>query len=886
MRFQIRPDVRRLFRLEPRNRADADAERDDELETLLGHRIEHLLDKGLTLEEAQQEALRHLGTSVADARRQLRTLERPAESRLRFVAQDVRLALRLMRRFPLFTAIVILTMALGIGSTTAIFSAVDAVVLRPLPFRDGGRLVSLWATNPDKSVPRFGVSYPDFRDWKARTRSFEDMGLYVGSIATMLTSDGPESVACLHVTANFLGLLGVTPVLGRGFGPDDERGEASNSVMLSNGFWQRRFGGDPGIIGRKITVAGRQRTIIGVLPGDAQLLGTAFLGAPLDVVTVVELSTYASVERHAQHLFAAIARLRPGVPIEQARAELSAVETKIATENPEIAGWTASVFYLVDDLSLNTKQPLLILLAASGLLLVIACINVANLLLVRGAARQREIAVRNALGASRRRLVAQFVTEAAVLAVAGGLLGIVFAAVAVQVIRRMIPFGVIARADEMGLDAHMIAFALTVSLLTALAFGLLPALRFAGREQRLSDELRSRGRVGGVASTARRTLVVAEVSLALVLIVCAGLVWQSVRRMLTVNPGFRSDHVVTASITLGSNYPDSAAVSFYRTLTTSLEGRPDIEAAGATDTPPLSGGGIFTSIRLIGEPPRPVDQPLMSTIRSITPGYFRALGIQQVQGRDLEWNESTISMVVSRSAANAFWPGRSPLDKQIAFNTQPTGYPVVGVVNDTRQVSLTTAPAPIVYVAMRRYARVFHTMTLIVRGRGSVASTVGTIRQVLREIDPTLPLYNVQTMDSIVDQSTAQQRLNIALLGVFASAALILAMLGIYGVVSYSVSQRRQEMGVRLTLGAQGADIVRMVVGEGALLALLGVVFGVGAGLAAAQLLRSWLFEIAPSDPATFAASATGMIVVALLASYFPARRAARVDPLVSMRAD
>ena len=889
MRFDIRPGVRRVLRLPPRTRDQIESELQDELDSLLGHRVDELVGQGVSYDEAVRVAERHLGMPLDEARRLLHQSaqhrERPKPS-VDSIVQDLRLAFRLIRRFPVFAAIVVSTIALGIGATTAIFSAVDAVVLRPLPFGDGDRLVSLWGTNPDKSVPRFGVSYPDFRDWQARTRSFDDMALYVARVTTMMAADDPESVAGLNVTPNFLHVLGITPALGRDFGPDDERGESSNSVMLSYGFWQRRFAGDQSVIGRTVSVSGRPRTIIGVLPPESELLGPAFVGTPLDVLTVVELSSFSSVQRHAQHLFGAIARLKQGVTIEQARADVNAVETQVAKENPEIAGWTASVFFLTDDLSLGTKQPLLILLAASGLLLVIACINVANLMLVRGAVRGRETAVRQALGASRTRLVSQFIVESLVLALCGGALGIGIAGVAVGGIRRLIPYGVIARADDMAVDARVILFAIATSVVTALAFGLWPALRFARLDAGLSSELRSRTPGAGVGALVRRTLVVAELSLALVLVACAGLVWQSVRHMLTVNPGFKADHVVTASITLGANYPDSAAVSFYQTLTTKLEARPGIEAAGATDTPPLNGGGIFTSIRLIGAPPRPPDQPLMSTIRSITPGYFRALGMQVLKGHDLEWNESTISMIVSKSAADAFWPGQSPLDKQIAFNTQPNGFPVIGEVNDTRQTSLTTAPAPIVYLSMRRYARVFHTMTLIVRGRGTVASTVATIREVLHEVDPALPLYNVQTMESIVDQSTAQQRLNIALLGVFASVALVLAALGIYGVVSYSVTQRRQEMGVRLTLGAQRADILRLVLGEGFALAAIGVAIGIAGGLVATRLLRSWLFEIGPGDPLTFTVAAASLVGVALVASYLPARRAASVDPLVTMRAD
>src|SRR5690348_2184108 len=359
---------------------------------------------------------------------------------IRIAAQDARLALRLARRAPLFTLLVVLTIAIGIGANTAIFSAVNAVVLRPLPFADGRRLVSLWATNPDKSLPRFGVSWPDFQDWQTRTHSFSAMALYIGGNAALAGPDGAENVGGLRVSRNFLDVLGVHPSLGRFFGPDDERGEASATVILSHGFWQRRFGGDRAVIGRTLVINGRARTVIGVLPPEADLLGPAFTGTPLDVITVVELTSYPSVQRHAQHLFGAIARLRPGITLEQARADLLGVETGLAAAFPEIAGWTSSVFYLTDDLSLNTREPLLVLLAASGLLMVIACINVANLLLVRAAARAREIAVRQSLGGSRRRLISQFVVESVCLALAGGALGIGLAAVALRAIRGMIPF--------------------------------------------------------------------------------------------------------------------------------------------------------------------------------------------------------------------------------------------------------------------------------------------------------------------------------------------------------------------------------------------------------------------------------------------------------------
>jgi predicted permease len=865
-------------------RREPDANLAEELRFHLDMESASLEQRGLPPGAARGEARRRFG-GVDRYNEELRDVRggRWAQSLL----SDARFALRLARRFPLFTTIVMLTIALGIGAATAIFSVVNAVMLRPLPFAGGDRLVSLWATNPDKSIPRFGVSYPDFRDWAARTHSFTDMTLYVGGLTTAVGPSGPESVAGMSVTRNFFDVLGVVPAIGRSFGADDERGEQSNAVILSHGYWQRRFGGDRSAIGKTLSVNGRLRTVIGILPKDAQLMGPAFLGVPLDIVTVIEPSTYPRIELHAQHLFSALARLKPGVTLEQARAELYKTETQIALENPGIAGWTSSVFFLTDDLSLNTRQPLFVLLAASGLLLLIACINVANLLLVRGAARAREIASRQALGASRGRLIAQLVVESVILALGGAVLGVGIAALALRWIRGMIPFGVIVRADDIGLDASVLLFALGLSVATALAFGLLPAMRSSAPG--LSDALRAGGRAntGGVrAHLARRFLVIAEVSLALVLLVCAGLVSQSLRHMLRVDPGFRPEHVITAQVTLGKNYPDSSAVPFYRTLLANLEGRAGIEAAGATDTPPLTGGGIFTSIRLIGQPPRPPDQPLMSTIRSVTPGFFRAMGMRVMGGRDIAWNEPVPEMVLSQAAAKAFWPNEAAVNHQIGFNVNPVEHPIVGEVNDTRQTSLAAAPAPVVYVSMRRYMLVFHTMTLVVRGRGDPAAIVTTIRDAVREIDPELPLSSVQSMQEIVDQSTSQPRLNTALLEIFGGAALLLSGLGIYGVVSHSVAQRRQEIGLRMALGAQPANVLRLVLGEGAVLAAIGVVIGVVGALFATPLIQSWLFEIGRADPMTFAAVAAGLVVVSLVASYIPARRATRVDPLLAMRAD
>jgi len=800
---------------------------------------------------------------------------------------DLRAAFRAATGAPWFTALVALTIALGVGANAAIFSVVDAVLLQPLPFAHGDRLVSLWATNPDKTIRRFGVSYGDYLDWRTRTRSFTDMALYTSRVATMTTTSGPESVADFQVTRNFLDVLGVTPALGRGFGADDERGESSTTVILSYGFWQRRFGGDQNILSKKLSIDGRMRTVIGVLPANAALIGPAFMGNQLDVVTVVPFSSFPAVERHNQHLFGALARLKPGVTLAAASRDLYDTEVQIASENADIAGWTASVFMLSDDLSQGVRGPLLLLLAAAALVLLIACINVANLLLVRGTTRARELAVRQALGASRGRLVSQLLVESLGFGVVGGALGVLVAAGAIGGIRRMLPAGAIARAGDIHLDARVLAFAIALSMLSALLFGLWPAFRASTFS--LNAVLRDGGRAqsGGVKSQrVRKSLVVAEVALAVVLVISAGLVVQSLQRLLNVDPGFRPEHAIAARITLTpERYPDSTTVAFYRQLLANLDGRAGIVAAGATDTPPLGGGGIFTPIRLVGQPPRPPDQPLMSTIRVVTPGFFEAAGMHVLAGTGIQWNEAGPSMVLSAAAAKAFWPNESVVGKQIAFGTEPRGLTVVGEVNDARETSLATPQGPVVYISFRRSMRYARAMTVIVRGTGDDASLVNALRAALREQDPTLALSNVLSLREIVNQSTAQTRLETLLLAVFAAAALLLSTLGIYGVVSYSVMQRYQEIGIRVALGAQRANVLRLVFTEGAVLACIGIAIGFAGALAATSLIQSWLFDIGRFDPLTFVATGCGLIVVSLAACWVPARRALRADPLAAMRA-
>ena len=806
---------------------------------------------------------------------------------LGWLSQDARLGVRRLREAPGFAAIVIVTLALGLGASTALFSVVDAVLLRPLPFAQDESLVMLYASNPDKSIPRFGVSYPDYRDWREQTRSFTDLALFTGGSLVMQGPDGPERVGGMFVSRNFFDVLGVRPCLGRLFGPEDERGESSSSLLLGYGYWQDRFGGDRSILGRTLEVNGRVRTIVGVLPPGVALLGPAFLGERLGAVTVVEPSIYPRVENHAQHLFGSVARLRPGVTLEQAQADLYAAEVRIAAANPVIAGWTANVFPLRGELSLGTREPLLVLLAAAGLVLVIGCINAANLLLARGAARQRELALRQALGASRARLVVQLLVESTVLSIGGGILGVAIAGGGLGTLRRLIPPGLISLSDDIRLDGRVLALALGLSLVTALVSGLWPAFRMS--VPNLAPALRGGGRgstSGPPARRARRILVVVEVALALVLLIGASLVVESLRHMTQVDPGFRPEHLVTAQLDLGAKYPDSAQIPLYESILTDLAGRPGIEAAGATNTPPLVAGGMFTSIHLIGKPPRPESQPLMSTIVVVTPGYFRAMGQSLLQGREIEWSDARPTIVLSETAARAFWPGESAVGHRLAIGPDPLGNEIVGVARDTRRISLSTPPAPVVYVSLPRYSALLRSMTLVVRGRGDVATIVAATRAAVHQADAGLPLYSVQTMQEVVDLSLAQPRLEASLLTLFGTIAFLLAMLGIYAVISYSVTHRQQELGVRMALGATRRDVLRLVLLEGAALSAIGIAIGVLGALGATRLLGSWLFGVGRSDLATFGGVAAGLMLAALAACYAPARRATRVDPLVVMRGD
>ena len=875
----IRRFVRRLGALLGRGPTRADV--DDEVRFHIEMEATELRRRGATPDDAAREARRRFG-GVDRYTEELRD-ERGGRRAESFV-QDVRYGLRVARRTPGFSAIVILTLGLAIGANTAIFSVVNAVLLRPLRFERPDEIVRVYSQNPDASQPRFGVSYADYLDWRTQTKTFADIAVFGNTILTILGDGEPERITGIVATPNFFELLGARPALGRLFGPEDADGNAGSLVVLSHGFWRRRFGGDSSIVGKSVPFGGSARVVIGVLGEHFQ-----FDGRSMDAAIVLSPGGIPGVANHGQHLFEGIARLKRGVTVAQAHEDLRVVAARLAAIHPDIKGWSANVFSFEAELVRGARNPLLILLAAAALVLLIGCINVANLLSVRAASRGREVGLRQALGASRGRLVSQLLIECGVLATLGGVLGVVLAILGTRAMFALVPQGVLPRFDGAAVDGSVLAFAAALSIATALVVGLWPALR--ATDSSVARVLRDGGRAstgGAKRARARQGLVVTEISFALVLLFCSALVLRSLYNITSVDPGFRADGVSTMRISLGGpRYPnDTAQIQFYRELLTRLPQRPGVEAAAAANTPPIAGGGIVTPIRLIGST-APPDGQVMSPMTAVTPGYFATMGMRIVRGRDVSWTDPAPTLLASESAAKRLWPGEDAIGKRVGFGANDnTGLEVIGIVSDARARGLVAEPTPMLYMSYDGAANVARTMSLVVRGPGDPSTLIASTKAVMRELDPALPVYNVLTVREVIDRSIAQPRFNTTLLATFAALALVLASIGIYGVVSHSVTQRVQEFGVRMALGAEPVDVLRLVLREGAVLAAIGVAIGTAGAFAATLTIRSWLFGIERGDPVTLISAVLAVTLIALVASYVPARRATRVDVVRAMRGE
>ncbi len=799
---------------------------------------------------------------------------------------DVRHAFRLLAKSPGFTLVAVLTLALGIGANAAIFSVINSVLLEAIPFPHANRLVFLHEHS--SQVHEMSIDYPDFQDWERQSNVFDPLGAFQVEQSFVLTGEGePQQVQGFNASAGFLPALGVKPILGRLFGKSDDLPGAAPTVVISYSMWERKFGGDPSAIGRTLDLNGGSFTIIGVLPASFHFL------IPADVYVPLGLNADKMQDRDEHPGILAIGRLKPGVTIEQARAEMGTIMARLAHQYPNTnAGITAAVETLRNAyygyLS-GLPTALWVLLGAVGFVLLIACANVANLLLARAASRERELAVRVALGAGRTRLARQMLTESVILALVGGVGGLLLGAVGTNALKAMIPAS-LARQVNIAMDWHVLVFLLAITVLTGLIFGLAPAWRASRTD--VNESLKEGGRTGTVGAGRnryRQALVVSEFALGLVLVVASALMILSFYRLLQVNPGFRVNHILTAEVSLpNAKYSKDAQITaFYRDALARIRALPGVEAAGAIRPLPLTGNGRQTNVYIEGRPvPKPGQAPV-SDYHSVTPGYFAAMGPRLLRGRLFtEADDANAPRValVSRSFAQLFWPHQNPIGKRMKVNGYPAKHwtTVVGEVADTKQYGLDKKTKTEFYLPQNQEA--FSAMMLVVRTTGDASAMTSAVRDAVAAVDSQQPISHVRTMRDYLDENVSGTRMAAILLGLFAALGLLLAGIGIYGVIAYTVSLRTHEIGIRMALGASRADVLRMVLGTGARMALIGVAIGVVLSIALMRLLSSLLFGVKPGDPLIYALAACVLGGVAILACYVPARRAMKIAPAIALR--
>jgi putative ABC transport system permease protein len=800
--------------------------------------------------------------------------------------QDLRYGARTLWKNPGFTLIAVVTLSLGIGANTAIFTVVNAALLRGLPYRAPERLVHLFETTPQKAYAQREFSYPDYQDYQ-RSQAFEGLAAYSGGGGILTGRGEPQRVFAPAASANFFSVLGVEPILGRTFREGEDKPGAERVTVLTYGMWRRIFGGDPGIIGQTLTVSNNQYTVVGVLPPSFQFaLRQADLWLPYQ-------PTPNQLSRRFMHGTNLIGRLRPGVGLEQAQAETSAITQRIAEEHKEShAGTNLLLTPLQEQVTGSVKPVLLALLAAVGFVLLMVCANVASLLLARSLARQKEIALRTALGATRGRIIRQLLTEAALLSSLGGLGGLIVAQFGLDALVAALPqnqLAVMPFFETLRLDPGILLFALALALLTGLVFGLAPALQASRLD--LQAALKEGGRMsgGGARQRLRSAMVGVEIALAVVLLVGAGLMMKSLLRLMQANLGFDPTNILTMTVVLPtSKYTDpNRMVAYYQQLQERLAALPGVAGAGTVSQLPLQPGNT-TRFIVEGEPTPPPGQEIEANIRVASASYFQALGIPLAQGRnfaDSDQAGATQVVVINQSLAEKLFGGRSAAGRRLLFPSFPNqSVEIVGVVGDVKTTGLDQAARPVLYYPFTQNASI--ATNLVVRTKTDAAALANAARNECRALEPDVAIFNVQTMETLITQTPAafMRRAPAWLIGIFAGVALLLAALGVYGVVSYSVSQQTREIGVRLALGAQAADILKLVLRQGLSLASAGVASGTVAALALTRWLGSLLYEVSAYDPSTYALVIVALTLTALLACYIPARRATKVDPLLSIR--
>jgi putative ABC transport system permease protein len=869
--------VRGLWRSEPIHQ-----EITEELQFHIDMRAEENIRRGMSPDEARRDAERSFGDLT-------RIKERGYDIRggrwLETVWQDLRYGARSLVKNPLFTLIAVLTLALGIGANTAIFSIVNAVLLRPLPYREPEKLMTIWTARPQQGQGQFRTSLPNFKDWREQNRVFEGMAAY-GFNRYILTGGGePEQIRGAQVSEDFFNVMGVRAALGRTFTPEEN---SEPFVVLSDGLWSRRFSSDPRVIGKTLTLNGTNFTIVGVMPAQFDFPGQ-------EVVLWVTLSQAMSgspnyANSRTNHSFCVAARLKDGVTLKQAQTEMDVVASRLKQQYPETnANLGVSVIPLYEQVVGNVRPAMLVLLGAVAIVLLISCANVANLLLARAVAREREFAVRMALGASRWRLIRQLLTESLLLAVLGGSVGVLLAMWGISSLTRL-DSGDVPRLDQVSVDGVVLGFTLAVTILSGIIFGIAPAL---SAKADLSVALKDSGK-GAIGTRRgqrlRSVFVVSEIALALILLVSAGLMIRSFLRLIAVDPGFNPHNLLTMQIILpASKYADAQRiVNLYREVFERLTLQPGVEAVGAgTGLPPVI-NQLRSSFTVEGYQPTRAGEETIANFLSINPEYFKTLGIPLIAGRafsDQDTERAPRVAIISQRMVKRYFPDGRAVGGRISSGggAAPQWHEIIGVVSDVKYSGgLSSAEEDAIYLPYSQAPT--NGMYLMLRAGAHPLSLVASAKSVVHSLDADVPIAKIKMMDDVIDSSVARPRLIVALLGLFGAMALTLAVIGIYGVISYTVAQGAQEIGIRMALGAKPSNVLRMIIGRGVRLALTGVAIGVIGSFAATRALGDLLFSVRPTDPLTFGVGATLLIGVAILASYIPARRAMKVDPVTALK--
>jgi putative ABC transport system permease protein len=883
-----------LFRLRALFRRGAmEAEMDEELRSHFENQVEKLVASGLPREEAVRRARLEFG-----GHEQLKEECRDARgvSVIETLLQDLRYALRMLRNNPGFAAVAILTLALGIGANTAIFSVIDSVLLRPLPYQDPAGLVMVWENNSQHPNPHNTVSPPDFLDWQSRNSAFAEMTAIFDQHANLTGNGLPQEVVLQDVSANFLSVLGVNPILGPGFTAENGQKGHDDVVILSYGFWKERFGSDSGIIGKTLVLNGHQLTVVGVAPQNFTwfIKDGSFTGAKPEMWTPFVFPASFHDRKDIGRFLSVVARLKPGVTVAQARSQMNAIAARIAAEYPDFNGyWGANVVPVHDQISGELRPALLILFGAVAFVLLIACANVSSLLLARASAREREIAVRTAMGASPWRIASQLLTESVLLAIIGGAIGVALAIWGTDLLLAVSPRNLL-DLRSIPIDWRVLTFAAGATLIAGLLFGFLPS--YISAHSGIAETLKEGGRgssAGKPRRFARSAFVVGQMCLALVLLAGSGLLIRSFIRLVGVDPGFDASHLLTFKISLPSSKykTDPVQLAFFQQLLARISRLPGVRSASMDSFPPFSGLGAATGVHVLSQPERSLMDLPVADVRVVGPDYFPTMQIPLRAGRlfnNQELTEERHVVLINQAFADQYLHGANPLGQKAVIymksleESQNTPSEIIGVVGDVRQMGLDTPADPTVYWPHPEL--VMSGMTILVRTANDPLTLVSAVRNELQQMDPEQPMAAIATMDELLSDSLSRSRFTMLVLGVFAALALVLASVGIYGVIAYSVTQRTQEFGIRIALGASRRDILRLVLSQGTRLTLLGISLGIVAALVVTRLMATLLYGISATDPVTFTAVALLLALVALAACYIPAQRATRVDPIVALR--